>query len=369
MLKMFKYEDLLGSERCKSSNKIPKNSYNNKTILITGAAGFIGSEIARLISLLECKRLILVDKAASELRNLQEHFKSDNIKNIDFVVSDITSRLEIQKIFNKYRPQIVFHTAANKYIHLMEKSPLEAVKTNVLGTKIMADTALHYEVEKFIFISTDKAVNPSSVMGATKRIGEKYLYCLGKSGKTKFITVRFGNVLGSSGSVVPIFESQIKKGEPITVTHKAMTRYFLTLDEARHLVLETSIVGKGGRIYVFEMGKPIKIYDLALKMIRLSGLRYPQDITINLTGIRPGEKLHEELFSKNEQVTTTANKKIKAVRITDLNCNDMLKKVNNLCHLEQTDNFKLVSQLKDILPEYIPKNSVFEVLDDRATKV
>ncbi len=361
---MIKIEDLLGLKQSKLDNKVFKNNFKDKIILITGAAGFIGSEISKQITGCKTKQIILVDQAESELYNLQQYFKLHNI-NVSIIIADISNENSINKIFEKHQPNIIFHVAAYKHVPLMEENPYEAVSVNVLGTKIIADLALKYQTEKFVLISTDKAVNPTSVMGATKRTAEMYITCLNGLEKTKFVITRFGNVLGSNGSVIPLFEKQIKNGGPITVTHKEIMRYFMTVKEACQLVLEAGALGKGGEIYVFDMGKSVKIYDLAKNMIRLSGLKYPEDINIKIIGLRLGEKLREELLFDSEKTVPTHHKKIKIAMAASLNDILTKDKIDSLCSLKQSNNATLVASLKTIVPEYISNNSVFEKLDKK----
>ncbi|MAX72033.1 MAG: polysaccharide biosynthesis protein, partial [Flavobacteriaceae bacterium] len=273
-IKEVKIEDLLGREPINIKNPALEEQYDNKVILVTGAAGSIGSEIARKASLYNYKKLILIDNAESALYDIQQEFRQQGLENIDAIVADVRNRTRIDQIFNLYKPKIVFHAAAYKHVPLMENNPYEAVSVNIGGTRNVADIAVKHSVDKFVLISTDKAVNPTNVMGATKRIAELYVTCLKGKGNTKFITTRFGNVLGSNGSVIPLFKKQIEKGGPLTVTHKEITRYFMTIPEACQLVLEAAAMGNGGEIYVFDMGEPIKIFNLATNMIILSGLRY-----------------------------------------------------------------------------------------------
>jgi FlaA1/EpsC-like NDP-sugar epimerase len=259
----------------------------------------------------------------------------------------------------------VYHAAAYKHVPLMEMNPSEAVSTNVGGTKIVADLAVKYFVEKFVFVSTDKAVNPTSVMGASKRAAEIYIQSLGITTKTKFITTRFGNVLGSNGSVIPLFKKQIEKGGPITITHPEITRYFMTIPEACQLVLEAGCMGNGSEIFIFDMGKSVKIVDLAIKMIRLSGLTVGKDIEIVYTGLRPGEKLYEELLNNAENTLPTHNKHIMIAKVQPYNFENIKPEVLKLIELFETqDNIKIVKQLKSIVPEYISNNSIYESLDE-----
>ena len=297
-IKEVKIEDLLGRDVINIENTLLKKEFNNKTILITGAAGSIGSEITRQVSSYKYKEIILVDQSESPLYDLQQEFNSLGKENIKFIVADIRGDRRMNRIFADHKPDIIFHAAAYKHVPLMEDNPYEAVNVNVIGTHMIMDLAIKHNVEKFVMVSTDKAVNPTNVMGATKRIAEIYAACLKNKGTTKFITTRFGNVLGSNGSVIPLFKRQLEKGGPLTVTHEEITRYFMTIPEACQLVLEAGAMGKGGEIYVFDMGESIKIFDLAINMIQLSGLKYPEDIDIKITGLRPGEKNIRRAFSR-----------------------------------------------------------------------
>jgi FlaA1/EpsC-like NDP-sugar epimerase len=269
----------------------------------------------------------------------------------------------MESIFDNYDIDIVFHAAAYKHVPLMEESPYEAVRVNIFGTRILMDLAVKYGVEKFVMVSTDKAVNPTNVMGATKRVAEIYANCMNSLNKTKFVTTRFGNVLGSNGSVIPLFKKQIAEGGPIQVTHKEITRYFMTISEACSLVLEAGVMGNGGEIYVFDMGESVRIYDLARQMIHLSGLKYPQDIDIQIVGLRPGEKLYEELLSNKENTLPTYNDKIMIAKVDKADCTSIKEKIIELSELNNTDKFAIVSKIKVVVPEFISNNSEFEKLD------
>lgn len=367
-IKPIEIDDLLGREQIELDNPLLKNEFFDKVILITGAAGSIGSEISRQLAVLNCRQLVLVDQAESELYNLQQFFCQRNLNNITAIVGDIRNKKRMGLLFKQYQPDIVFHAAAYKHVPFMEENPYEAVCVNVSGTQIVTDLSVHYQVEKFIMISTDKAVNPTNVMGATKRIAEMYITCLKNNGTTKFITTRFGNVLGSNGSVIPLFKSQIKNGGPLTVTHKDITRYFMTIPEACQLVLEAGAMGKGGEIFVFDMGDSIKIYDLALNMIRLSGLNYPKDIEIEITGLRPGEKIYEELLGDGENTTPTYNDRIMIAKAKLINTTLVKQSINELISINQEFKFEqTVQKMKEIVPEYISSNSIYEELDAKPT--
>ncbi len=359
-----KIEDLLERNPIKINNPAVSRYLKDKTVFVTGAAGSIGSEIARLVSDCSVKKLILIDQSESQLYDLQQEFILNKKNDINAEIADIRDKERVGRLFKKYQPEIIFHAAAYKHVPLMEENPYEAVRVNVNGTKILADLALKYGVEKFVMISTDKAVNPTNVMGTSKRVAEMYTSCLAEAGKTKFITTRFGNVLGSNGSVVPLFRKQIESGGPITVTHKDITRFFMTISEACHLVLEAGVMGNGGEIYVFDMGESVKIYDVAIKMIQLSGLRFPEDINIEITGLRPGEKLYEELLANDENTLPTYHQKIMIAQVPSINKSDIKNKIDSCCQAnDEVENIEIVSLLKDLVPEYKSNNSVYEKLD------
>ena len=363
-IKPVKIEDLLDRDTIEIDNPVIKRNLKNKTVLVTGAAGSIGSEIARQISRCNVKQLILVDQAESPLYDLQQEFVQTKQSNFSSEVADVRDYSRMQQIFDKYNPQYVFHAAAYKHVPLMEANPYEAIRVNISGTKLLADLSILYKVEKFVMVSTDKAVNPTNVMGTTKRIAEMYISSLAKNGVTKFITTRFGNVLGSNGSVIPLFKKQIEVGGPLTVTHENITRYFMTIPEACQLVLEAGIMGNGGEIYVFDMGASIKIYDVAIKMIQLSGLKFPEDIDIEISGLRPGEKLYEELLANNENTQPTYHEKIMIAKVPTINTSEVKLKIEEICEVNlESDNFKVVSLLKELVPEYLSKNSIYEKLD------
>ena len=359
-------EDLLGREPITIINPALVHEYENQIILITGAAGSIGSEIARKATNYAYKKLILIDTAESALYELQQEFISEGIKNFIAIVADVRDSKRMEHLFSIYRPKIVFHAAAYKHVPLMENNPYEAVSVNIGGTRNMAKLAVKHGVNKFVLISTDKAVNPTNVMGATKRIAELYVNCLQGKGQTKFITTRFGNVLGSNGSVIPLFKKQIDAGGPLTVTHEDITRYFMTISEACQLVLEAATMGNGGEIFVFDMGESVKIHDLAKNMIILSGLRYPEDIDIKITGLRPGEKIYEELLADGEKTRPTYHEKIMIAKTVKIDVDEVSEKIANLCLVNsKVQNLEVVSLIKQILPEYISNNSKFEVLDSK----
>ena len=364
-IKKVKIEDLLERDEIVLDKEKTYAQLNNKVILVTGAAGSIGSEIVRQIIHFNPQKIILLDQAESAIYDLVNELKEFKQTSFEEVIADIRNHQRMENVFKHFKPQIVYHAAAYKHVPLMEMNPSEAVSTNVGGTKIVADLAVKYAVEKFVFVSTDKAVNPTSVMGASKRAAEIYIQSLGITTKTKFITTRFGNVLGSNGSVIPLFKKQIEKGGPITITHPEITRYFMTIPEACQLVLEAGCMGNGSEIFIFDMGKSVKIVDLAIKMIRLSGLTVGKDIEIVYTGLRPGEKLYEELLNNAENTLPTHNKHIMIAKVQPYNFENIKPEVLKLIELFETqDNIKIVKQLKSIVPEYISNNSIYESLDE-----
>lgn len=367
-LRTLKIDDLLGREAIKLENPVIHEMMRDKVILVTGGAGSIGSELVRQISFTDFDKLIVVDQAESALYDIQQELKANCHKDTIFMVGNVRDRQFMDSVFEHYRPHIVFHAAAYKHVPLMEQNPYESILTNVWGSKNLADMADKYGVEKFVMVSTDKAVNPTNVMGATKRAAEIYVSALNKNSKTNFIVTRFGNVLGSNGSVIPLFEKQLKRGGPLTVTHQDITRYFMTIPEACQLVQEAAVMGQGGEIYVFDMGEPVKIMDLAIRMIRLKGYNYPDDIGIEVTGLRPGEKIYEELLADNENTTKTHHEKIMIARVRTEELDMNKKRIEHLCSqvAAQGANHNpmvLVELIKEIVPEYISKNSVFEQLD------
>lgn len=360
-------EELLEREIIAINDKNITDDIRDKTVMITGGAGSIGSEIVRQILNYAPKFLIVVDQAESAIFDLQFELSSSPLfqkkyQQIEFIVANVNNRPRMDDIFKSHRPDIIYHAAAYKHVPLMEQNPYEAVMVNVFGTKIIADLSVKHGIDKFVMISTDKAVNPTNVMGASKRIAEMYIQSL-KNTKTKFITTRFGNVLGSNGSVVPLFRKQIAMGGPITITHKDITRYFMTIPEACNLVLEAGAMGNGSEILIFDMGKPVRIYDLACKMIKLSG--YAEDeILIEEIGLRPGEKLYEELMIDEEKVLPTHHALIfKFKSCPGLNGN-ISHGINELAELiKEVDEFSLVAKMKEMVPEFISNNSYYSVLD------
>lgn len=338
-----------------------------KTILVTGASGSIGSEIVRQVARYSPKLILLIDQAETPLHYLElESPEYSKGSTVEFILCDICNQPRMHRIFETFKPDLIYHAAAYKHVPMMENNPAEAVMTNVLGTRIVADLAVAFHAAKFIMISTDKAVNPTNVMGASKRIAEMYVQALDKSGQTRFITTRFGNVLGSNGSVIPLFKSQIAKGGPVTITHPEVTRFFMTIPEACQLVLEAGAIGKGGEIFIFDMGKPVKILDLAKKMIQLSGLTLGKDIQIRFTGLRPGEKLYEELLNANENTLPTHHPLIMIAKVRAYPHEEVFTGVTALtAMLPNRTNFEIVKKMKEMVPEYISQNSVFEQLDGR----
>jgi len=361
-----KIEDLLERAPILIDNPILQRDVDGKVILVTGAAGSIGSELSRQLSLYNHKHLILIDQAESALYELQQELVNKETHNFTAIVADVRDFDRMNLIFEEFKPQKIFHAAAYKHVPLMEESPYEAVKINIGGTKNIADLSLKHGVERFVMVSTDKAVNPTNVMGATKRVAEMYVGCLSKNNSsTKFTITRFGNVLGSNGSVIPLFKKQIEKGGPLTVTHKDITRYFMTIPEACSLVLEAGTMGDGGEIYIFDMGKSVKIFDVAKRMIYLSGLKYPKDIDIEITGLRPGEKLYEELLAVGENTIPTYHTKIMIAKTQDLKIKEIITLVENLCLVNKSiNNNNTVRILKELVPEYLSNNSVYEKLDE-----
>ena len=364
-IKTVQIEDLLGRAPIQIDNPNLINEFNNETVVITGAAGSIGSELVKQLSHFDVRHLVLIDQAESALYDLQQDLKQNGKFNFTAIVADIRDGLRIDGIFQEHKPTMVFHAAAYKHVPFMEASPYESIKINVNGTKILADISSRYNVKKFVFISTDKAVNPTSVMGATKRMAEMYISCLQKESKTKFITTRFGNVLGSNGSVIPLFKKQIENGGPLTLTHKDITRYFMTIPEASQLVLEAGTMGKGGEIFIFDMGASVKIYYLALNMIKLSGLRFPEDIDIKITGLRPGEKLYEELLANGENTLSTYHKKIMISKTREIDYEKVKADIESLCITNRFQNNNIVLKMKQLIPEYKSNNSDYEKFDRR----
>ncbi|OYT17258.1 MAG: polysaccharide biosynthesis protein [Bacteroidetes bacterium 4572_77] len=364
-IRSIKIEDLLGREEIILSEQKLQKDIKGKVVLISGAAGSIGSEIVRQLGAISPSLLVIVDQAESPMYQLDIELSS-LLKKIStqFVLADITNPKRMQLVFEQYKPSYVFHAAAYKHVPLMEHNPVEAIRVNVLGTKNLADLALKYEVSKFVMISTDKAVNPTNVMGASKRFAEIYVQSLNAKQSTQFIITRFGNVLGSNGSVIPLFEKQIAKGGPITVTHPEITRFFMTIPEACRLVLEAGSMGQGGEIFVFDMGESVKIVDLAKKMVALSGLELGKDIQLIFSGLRPGEKLFEELLNKKENTKPTHHHKILIAQVQAVERALVKEAIAKFIEgLETQDATKMVKILKEMIPEYKSENSKYSQLD------
>lgn len=362
-IKEIQIEDLLDRAPIEIVNKQVAKDFLEKTIMVTGGAGSIGSELVRQICRYRYQKLIVLDQAESALYDLQQDLKQSGFTNFIPIVGDIRDEKKIQTYFDDFKPDIIFHAAAYKHVPLMESNPYEAIRVNIIGTKSLVDLADKFNVKKFVFVSTDKAVNPTNIMGATKRAAEMYISCKNQFSKTKYVITRFGNVLGSNGSVIPLFKKQIEKGGPLTVTHEEITRFFMTIPEASQLVLQAGTMGEGGEIFIFDMGESVKIIDLAKNMIRLSGLHYPEDINIKITGLRPGEKLYEELLANGENTLPTYHEKIMISKVKEYNTQKIMDKINQLCLSNLFLHKDSVSLLKEIVPEYISNNSEFSKLD------
>ncbi len=371
-VKNIQIEDLLERKPIVLDSKSISKQLKDKTILITGAAGSIGSEIVRQVLGFNPKTVIILDHAETPLHNLcLETLQMNSSAKIVAVITDVKSKKALEKVFKNYNPHVVFHAAAYKHVPLMEENPAQAILTNIKGTKNLADLSCKYHVKKFVMVSTDKAVNPSNVMGASKRIAEKYVQSLflknqkeNVPGVTKFITTRFGNVLGSNGSVVPLFTKQIAEGGPVTITHQDIIRYFMTIPEACQLVLEAGAMGNGGEIYIFDMGKPVKIIDLAKKMIKLAGFIPDKEIKIKIVGLRPGEKLYEELLNDTSKTLPTYHNKIMIAQEIQDEYENLHTDIDELIGIADFyENDDIVAKMKKIVPEFKSMNSAFEVLD------
>lgn len=368
-IRTLKINDLLGRKAIELNNPVVYEALQGKIVLVTGGAGSIGSELVRQIIRTGCKQLVVADQAESPLYEIQQELHRNKLADkAVFIVADVRDFGFMESIFTQYRPEVVFHAAAYKHVPLMEVNPYEAILTNIAGSSHVADLADRYGVEKFVMISTDKAVNPTNVMGATKRIAEIYVTALNDRSETAFVVTRFGNVLGSNGSVIPLFEKQIKAGGPVTLTHPDITRYFMTIPEACQLVQEAGVMGRGGEVFVFDMGKPVKIMDLAQKMIRLKGLSYPDDIDIKIVGLRPGEKISEELLANDENTLKTYHDKILIAKVNTQDVDEKATRIRALCaFVKQADPYgdrkQMVAMVKDIVPEYVSNNSEFGELD------
>jgi len=372
VIREIKIEDLLSREQIVLDNPRIEEDLKGKIVLVTGAAGSIGAELCRQISHYHAKLIVMLDLAESPLYDLEQPFKEQHPTcPIKIVLGDVRNRKKMNEVFRDFSPEVVFHAAAYKHVPMMENYPEEAIQSNVIGTKILADLSVQARVEKFVLVSTDKAVNPTNVMGATKRAAEMYVHALNqyletnhKTNHTRFITTRFGNVLGSNGSVIPLFKKQIQNGGPITVTHPEITRFFMTIPEACQLVLEAAVMGKGGEIFIFDMGEPVKILDLAKKMIKLSGKKVDTEIAIRFSGLREGEKLFEELLNDFETVKITHHPKIKIAQVSSSSYHKIDAQIEIFQELiGKSNDTDLVRHLKTLVPEYISNSSRFEVLD------
>ena len=369
-IKEVQIEDLLGREPIVLNNPLVSKHINGSCVLITGACGSIGSEIVRQVASYHASKIILFDQAETPMHDISLEMKKDYPDaDIELFMGDVRNRERVEEAFEKFHPSYVFHAAAYKHVPMMEINPTEAILANVMGTRNVADLALKYGVYKFVMISTDKAVNPTNVMGCTKRLAEIYCQSLfhdaqQKGKKTQFITTRFGNVLGSNGSVIPLFRKQIAAGGPVTVTHKEIIRYFMTIPEACSLVLEAGCMGNGGEIYIFDMGEPVKIYDMARRMISLAGLKPDVDIKIEEIGLRPGEKLYEELLNDKEKTTATVNKKIMVAKVKMYDYKDVCTHIDKIITFaSKGDVHEMVYAMKEFVPEYKSMHSKFEAID------
>ena len=370
LIKEVQIEDLLGRDPIVLNNPLVNQHISGTCVLITGACGSIGSEIVRQVASYRASKIVLFDQAETPMHDIALEMRKDYPDaDIELFMGDVRNRERVEEAFEKFRPQYVFHAAAYKHVPMMEINPTEAILANVMGTRNVADLALKYDVYKFVMISTDKAVNPTNVMGCTKRLAEIYCQSLffdaQRSGKkTKFITTRFGNVLGSNGSVIPLFRRQIAAGGPVTVTHKDIIRYFMTIPEACSLVLEAGCMGHGGEIYIFDMGEPVKIYDMARRMISLAGLKPDIDIKIVEIGLRPGEKLYEELLNDKEKTTATDNRKIMIAKVRTYDYQDVCNNIDKIITLaSKGDVHGMIYAMKEFVPEYKSQHSRFEAID------
>jgi FlaA1/EpsC-like NDP-sugar epimerase len=364
-IKKVQIEELLEREPIQLDKENIRRQLSGKVILVTGAAGSIGSEIVRQVIRFAPEKIILLDQAESPLYDMEMELADKyRQQSYEIVMGDIRNKNRMENVFRSFQPQIVFHAAAYKHVPMMENNPSESVFTNVCGSKILADLSVEYKVEKFVMVSTDKAVNPTNVMGASKRIAEIYTQSLGRTSATKFITTRFGNVLGSNGSVIPRFRQQIENGGPVTITDPNITRFFMTIPEACQLVLEAGAMGQGGEIFLFDMGESVKIVDLAKKMIKLSGLTLDKDISIVYTGLRPGEKLYEELLADQENTIPTHHKQIMIAKVKEYDLASTTAAINELIGLfREQNNVSIVKKMKELVPEFRSNNSVYEQLD------
>ena len=371
-LRNIEIEDLLMREEIKISMDEIVENFQGKTVMVTGAAGSIGSELCRQLATFGVEKLILFDNAETPMHNLRLEF-DENFPDVKYIpiIGDVRLPARLDYAFRKFRPQVVFHAAAYKHVPLMEENPCEAVLVNVAGSRNVADKCLEYDVEKMVMVSTDKAVNPTNIMGCTKRLAEIYVQSMGlameqgkKAGRTKFVTTRFGNVLGSNGSVIPRFREQIAKGGPVTVTHPEITRFFMTIPEACRLVMEAATMSTGNQIFVFDMGESIKIDVLARRMIRLAGFTPDKDIMVQYSGLRPGEKLYEEVLSDHENTLPTDHSRIRIAKVREYDYAEAISAFEKLEHLSrEVEIEEMVKLMKDVVPEFISQNSMFAQLD------
>lgn len=364
-MRKIRIEDLLERDAIKLDEGNIQKQVTGKRIIVTGAAGSIGSEIVRQLTRFTPAKIILIDQAETPLYDIQLELEDEfEFKNFKVIICDVSREDRMRRIFMEEKPEVVYHAAAYKHVPMMEYHPLEAVHNNIFGTKVVADLSHEFGVSHFVMVSTDKAVNPTNVMGASKRIAEVYIQSLNKESNTRFITTRFGNVLGSNGSVIPRFRKQIEQGGPITVTHPEITRYFMTIPEACQLVLEAGSMGKGGEIFIFDMGESVRIADLAKKMVKLSGLKLDKDVKIEYTGLRPGEKLYEELLNVKENTLPTYHSRILIAKVRSYDLEEVRQQLDNLYSLNlEGDTMHVVKKMKEVVPEFVSQNSIFEKLD------
>ena len=370
-IRQVKIEELLERSPIKLDIDKIKAQITGKVVMVTGAAGSIGSEIVRQVMKFEPKNLILFDQAETPLYEIElELNENEHSCNFEIVIGDVSDLTRIEGALSLFKPEIIYHAAAYKHVPMMESNPAEAIRNNVLGTKNVADLAVKYGVAKFVMVSTDKAVNPTNIMGASKRIAEVYIQSLNKKSNTAFVTTRFGNVLGSNGSVIPRFRQQIAEGGPLTVTHPKITRFFMTIPEACQLVLEAGAMGNGGEIFIFDMGRSVKIVDLAKKMIKLWGLQLGKDIQIVYTGLRPGEKLYEELLADKENTMSTHHPQIMIAKVREYHYDKASEEIKELINLVYEQNsMKIVNKMKSIVPEFISQNSIYQQLDKQVVRM
>lgn len=372
VIREIEIEDLLGRDEIKINMREIMDSFSGKIVMVTGAAGSIGSELCRQLATFGIRHLVLFDNAETPMHELRLELER-NFSDLKFTpfIGDVRQKERLKMAFERFHPQIVFHAAAYKHVPLMEENPCEAVRVNVVGSRLVADFCVQYDVEKMVMISTDKAVNPTNVMGASKRLAEIYVQSLGLAmergevkGRTRFVTTRFGNVLGSNGSVIPYFRKQIEQGGPVTVTDPKITRFFMTIPEACRLVMEAAMMSTGNQIFVFDMGEPVKIVDLAKKMIRLAGYTPGEDIKIEFTGLRPGEKLYEEVLSNEENTIPTDHYKIRIAKVREYKRDEIIASYDRLADLALAVRIDdTVRLMKEVVPEFKSNNSVYEKLD------